>query len=154
MSEGMEQLQQAIEGWESRYAAAVVAQHEADIVLPFLRAAVEELDAFRKNGQRKEEVAPVAEVPRPPRPEFVAIVPDPVPSTPEPVAAEPEPVELITTSSTPFRVDGDDEAVNGLAATIRNDEGSEQSDDSISSAFGRKSIASLIQEAENKEAAS
>ena len=146
MSEGRQQLQEAIEGWESRYAAAVVTQHDADIVLPFLRAAVEELDAFRKNGKSKERVAPVAEVLRPSRPEFVAVAPDPVSSTPEPV-------DIIKTSSTPFRVADDDEAVNGLAAAIRNDEGSGQSDDSISSAFGRKSIASLIQEAENEEAA-
>ncbi len=161
MSEGRDQLQKAIEGWESRCAVALAAKHEADIVLPFLRAAVEELDAFRKNGQRVEAVAPVAETPRARRPEFVAVVPDPVPSTPEPVAVEPEPVavepepaNIIETNPTPFSGDNDNEAVNGPAAAIGSDEGAEQSDDSISSAFGRKSIASLIEEAEKEGAAS
>ena len=153
MSEGRDQLQKAIEGWESRCAVALAAKHEADIVLPFLRAAVEELDAFRKNGQRVEAVAPVAETPRARRPEFVAVVPDPVPSTPEPVAVEPEPANIIETNPTPFSGDNDNEAVNGPAAAIGSDEGAEQSDDSISSAFGRKSIASLIQD-EKTEAAS
>ncbi len=154
MSEGRDQLQKAIEGWESRCAVALAAKHEADIVLPFLRAAVEELDAFRKNGQRVEAVAPVAETPRARRPEFVAVVPDPVPSTPEPVAVEPEPANIIETNPTPFSGDNDNEAVNGPAAAIGSDEGAEQSDDSISSAFGRKSIASLIEEAEKEGAAS
>ncbi len=153
MSEGREQLQQAIEGWESRHASAILAQHEADIVLPFLRAAVEELDAFRKNGQRAEGVAPLAKALRAPRPESVAVAPELVATTFKPAAVESEAVDIIEARPTPFSGNNDDEAVNGLPAADRDDEDSEQSDDSISSAFGRKSIASLIQD-EKTEAAS
>ncbi len=209
MSEGRDQLQQAIEGWEKRYSAAVVAQREADIVLPFLRAAVEELDAFRKSGEHADAVVPKSEPLSMPQPEPVAVS-APVATEPEPVAVESEPVavelesvavesapvavelepvavesepvavesapvadesapvfaapepvspqldttDVIETTPTLFPGKTEDEAVGGLAAAILSDETEDQEDESISSAFGRKSIASLIEEAENKEAAS
>lgn len=156
MSEGREQLQQAIEAWQKRHAAAVLAQREADIVLPFLRAAVEELDAFRKNGEQAEAVAvaPAIEPVTAPRLEPVAAERKATFSAHQPVV-EPEPVELLETTS-PFRGKNDEQVANGsgLAAAIGSDDaGADESDESISSAFGRKSIASLIQEAENKEEA-
>ena len=198
MSEGRDQLQQAIEGWEKRYSAAVVAQREADIVLPFLRAAVEELDAFRKSGEHADAVVPKSEPLSMPQPEPdavsapVATEPEPVAVESEPVAVElesvavesepvavelepvavesepvadesapvfaaPEPVspqldttDVIETTPTLFPGKTEDEAVGGLAAAILSDETEDQEDESISSAFGRKSIASLIEEAEKQ----
>ncbi len=162
MSEGMDQLQQAIEGWEKRYSAAVLAQREADIVLPFLRAAVEELDAFRKSGGNAETVAPTSEpvsVPQPDPvavPETVAVDPEPMPvfAAPETAPAPLESVDVIETTPTPFPGMPNDGAATALAEAILSDDADEPDNDSISSAFGRKSIASLIEEAENKEAAS
>jgi hypothetical protein len=68
MSEGRSELEKAIEVWERRHVAAVQAKREAEVVMPFLRAAVEELDSFHAGNQTAAAV------------------------TPEPVAQEPAPV--------------------------------------------------------------
>ena len=47
MSEGRGELERAIEVWERRHVVAVQSKREAEVVLPFLRAAIEELDSFQ-----------------------------------------------------------------------------------------------------------
>ena len=44
MSEGRNELEKAIEVWERRHVAAVQAKNEAEVVMPFLRAAIQDLD--------------------------------------------------------------------------------------------------------------
>ena len=150
MSEGRNQLEQAIEAWQKRHEVAVLAQREADIVLPFLRAAVEELDAFRKNGEQADGAAPAIEPLR--APQFVTVEHKPTFSAHRSEVA-PESAEVNETP-TPFGGKKNaDEAGNGLVATVAADQDAEESDESISSGFGRKSIAALIQGAENKEEA-
>ncbi len=61
MSEGRSELEKAIEVWERRHAAAVQAKREAEVVMPFLRAAVEELDSFHAGNPAVD--APVAAAP-------------------------------------------------------------------------------------------
>lgn len=58
MSEGRSELEKAIEVWERRHVAAVQAKREAEVVMPFLRAAVEELDSFHAGNQTAAAVAP------------------------------------------------------------------------------------------------
>lgn len=58
MSEGRSELEKAIEVWEQRHVAAVQAKREAEVVMPFLRAAVEELDSFHAGNETVEAVAP------------------------------------------------------------------------------------------------
>ncbi|NKB88873.1 MAG: hypothetical protein GKS06_11705 [Acidobacteria bacterium] len=70
MSEGRHELDKAIEVWEQRHAAAVRAKREAEVVMPFLRAAVEELDNFR--GDKSEGAVAPAAVVAPPVPEAPA----------------------------------------------------------------------------------
>jgi len=150
MSEGRNQLEQAIEAWQERHEVAVLAQREADIVLPFLRAAVEELHAFRKNGEQADGASQAIEPLRAPQSVNVERKPTFSAHRPE---VELEPAEVNETP-TPFRGKKNaDEAGNGLVATIAADQDAEESYESISSGFGRKSIATLIQEAGNKEEA-
>jgi len=58
MSEGRSELEKAIEVWERRHVAAVQAKREAEVVMPFLRAAVEELDSFHAGNKTAAAVAP------------------------------------------------------------------------------------------------
>ncbi len=51
MGDGRIELEKAIEVWEKRHTAAVQAKREAEVVMPFLRAAVEELDSFREGNK-------------------------------------------------------------------------------------------------------
>lgn len=51
MSEGRNELEKAIEVWERRHVAAVQAKNEAEVVMPFLRAAIEELDSFHAGNK-------------------------------------------------------------------------------------------------------
>ncbi len=51
MSEGRSELEKAIEVWERRHVAAVQAKNEAEVVMPFLRAAIEELDSFHAGNK-------------------------------------------------------------------------------------------------------
>lgn len=65
MSEGRNELEQALDVWERRHAAAVRAKREAEVVIPFMRAAIEELDSFNANGGSDEtaEIPVVAKAP-------------------------------------------------------------------------------------------
>lgn len=65
MSEGRSELEKAIEVWERRHGAAVQAKREAEVVMPFLRAAVEELDSFHAGNKTVEAVAPEPASPAP-----------------------------------------------------------------------------------------
>ena len=95
MSEGRHELEQAIEVWENRHAEAVRLKREAEVVMPFLRAAVEELDNFR--GE-KAVAAPAETIEAPATPA------EPVPAAPNPFdgnfggplneATEPESAEV------------------------------------------------------------
>ncbi len=58
MSEGRSELEKAIEVWERRHVAAVQAKREAEVVMPFLRAAVEELDSFHAGNKTAAAVTP------------------------------------------------------------------------------------------------
>ena len=58
MSEGRSELENALEVWERRHAAAVRAKCEAEVVMPFLRAAVEELDGFHAGDKGGAAVVP------------------------------------------------------------------------------------------------
>ncbi len=58
MSEGRSELEKAIEVWERRHVTAVQAKREAEVVMPFLRAAVEELDSFHAGNKTAEAVSP------------------------------------------------------------------------------------------------
>lgn len=51
MSEGRSELEKVIEVWERRHVAAVQAKNEAEVVMPFLRAAIEELDSFHAGNK-------------------------------------------------------------------------------------------------------
>ena len=66
MSEGRNELEQALDVWERRHAAAVRAKREAEVVIPFMRAAIEELDSFNANGESSDsaESPVVAEMPK------------------------------------------------------------------------------------------
>lgn len=66
MSEGRSELEKAIEVWEQRHVAAVQAKREAEVVMPFLRAAVEELDSFHAGNKTVEAVASEPVMPRAP----------------------------------------------------------------------------------------
>jgi hypothetical protein len=76
MSEGRSELERAIDVWEQRHAAAVRAKREAEVVMPFLRAAVEELDTFRADG--------ATTIPDTSSPVAAATAPTPAPSAPSP----------------------------------------------------------------------
>ena len=58
MSEGRSELEKAIEVWERRHVAAVRAKREAEVVMPFLRAAIEELDSFHAGSTQAAAMAP------------------------------------------------------------------------------------------------
>ena len=73
MSEGRSELEKAIEVWERRYGEAVQAKREAEVVMPFLRAAVEELDSFHAGATTT-----------------AAAAPEPASPTPEPAPAAPQ----------------------------------------------------------------
>lgn len=72
MSEGRSELEKAIEVWERRHGEAVQVKREAEVVMPFLRAAVEELDSFHARATTS-----------------AAAAPEPASSTPAPVPAAP-----------------------------------------------------------------
>lgn len=72
MSEGRNELEKAIDVWERRHVAAVQAKREAEVVMPFLRAAIEELDSFHAGNET-----------------VAAVAPDSVPQAPESVAPAP-----------------------------------------------------------------
>ena len=65
MSEGRNELEKAIEVWERRHVAAVQAKREAEVVMPFLRAAVEELDSFHAGNKTVPAAAPELSAPTP-----------------------------------------------------------------------------------------
>ena len=92
MSEGRSELEKAIEVWERRHVAAVQAKREAEVVMPFLRAAVEELDSFHAGSQTAAAV------------------------TPEPVAQEPAPIAFSSNLS-PAQPDAAEEPVDVDAPT-------------------------------------
>ena len=129
MSDGRSELENAIEVWEQRHAAAVRAKREAEVVMPFLRAAVEELDSFHANAP----VAAPVETP-------VAAA---MPPASEPGAAEASPFSVGFASSL-------DEAVD----TAVSDEPAEAPTE-FPHSFQRRAISSLMDEDEgDAEAAS
>jgi hypothetical protein len=80
MSEGRNELEKAIEVWERRHAAAVRAKREAEVVMPFLRAAVEELDSFNANDGAVAVTEPVRRAPQAPQfAPIAAATPEPAP---------------------------------------------------------------------------
>ncbi len=78
MSEGRNELEQALDVWERRHAVAVRAKREAEVVIPFMRAAIEELDSFHANGESDDstESPAVAEMPKAEPIDFVDDTPD------------------------------------------------------------------------------
>lgn len=87
MVDGRAELQRIILQYEKQRAEAIRTKQEAEVVLPFVRAALEELDAAMGNSEdksRMERVHSQVESARGPQ----AVKPDPTPSS-APAAAKP-----------------------------------------------------------------
>jgi len=130
MSDGRNELERAINVWEKRYAAAVRAKREAEVVMPFLRAAVEELDSFHAGAERSAPVAPVGETPE-------------AESTPPPAILE----DVAAEAPSPF--DGNFAAADDADA----DQPADSEPTEFPSTFPRRAIASLMDEEDGDEAA-
>lgn len=169
MNEGRAELQRVILQYEKQRAEAIRSKQECEIVLPFMRAALEELDAAlgqSENGEVMERVqsqvrsgkarsqqvqaASAAEV-APEAPAFQVAEPAPAP---EPRSERPSfSVMNNSVSSDADEPEVEEEAEVVAEATHESDQEDSQESRPAFPSFNRASIASLIDEAGKQEKA-
>ena len=127
MSDGRDELQQTMNVWEKRYAEAVRATREAQVVTSHLRAAVEALEKLKKD--------PSAEIEMPTE--------MPADATVSPATAGPSLAATPKAESS----SADDDSDDGKA------EGHDNKPTEFPSSFPRRGIAALMDEDEEEESA-